>query len=104
MSIELKEDLTNNKLLVCVCLEEKLKLSQPTERVHWTQVVKHVEENYTPPKGYVLGKCEDLYKVADNNHKKQCNIQWEYKIIEKISKTTKKTTKTTKKTTIDKSK
>ena len=99
MSIELKE--------VCVCLEERLKLNQPTERVHWTQVIKYVHDNYTPSEGYVLGKCADLYKVADNNNKKQCNVEWEYELIEvKPKKTVKKTTKvnkTVKKTTTNKS-
>ena len=107
MNIELKEDLENNKLLVCVCLEERKRLNQPRQRLHWTKMVEYVKENYTPPKNYVLGECKDLYKVADNNSASQCNVQWEYDLVstivkKKIVRST-KTTKAAKKTTSKKS-
>ena len=103
MNIEFKEELENNKMVVCVCLNERLRLNQPRERLHWSKMVEYVKENYTPPKNYTLGACKDLYKVADNNTS-QCNVEWEYELIKvkpspiKVKPSTKKRTVKAKKT------
>jgi hypothetical protein len=88
MNIEYKNNLKNNTMTVVVTLEKRLKRNQPHTIVKWFDVVRLVEENYTPPSSHALGGCSNKFLVADNNNDNQLKVEWVFELLSKPKKKT----------------
>ena len=104
MDMTYKNDLKNNKMIVKASWSRRTRVSQDRVIKKWQDVDHFVNENYSPPKNYVLGECENKYLVADNDSKKRESQEWTFNLIStkkasnevKKKKVIKKTTKTEK--------
>lgn len=81
MSINIEEDLKNNKLIVNVKLSKRKYVSQERVQIKWHQIKEHVKKNYTPPKTHILGECKDFLKLADNDLPEQREISWIFELL-----------------------
>ena len=92
MDMTYKNDLENNKMIVRVSWNRRTKVSQDRIIKKWQDINHFVKENYSPPKNYLLGDCEDKYLIADNDSKNRESQEWVFDLI-----STKKTFKEVKK-------
>lgn len=92
MDMTCKNDLTNNKMIVKASWSRRTRVSQDRLILKWQDVDQFVRENYSPPKDYVLGDCDNKYLVADNESKNRESQEWVFNLIstKKIAKVVKK--------------
>ena len=81
MSIEFKNRLDDDTMVVTVILDKRQKVSEPRIKVKWLDVEKAVKENYTPPDTHTLGDCKDRMRVVDNNYENTRIGSWEFVLI-----------------------